>query len=190
MVVISPLEGSPAEEAGLKAGDVVLAIDGSSTDGLTLDDAVAKVRGKRGTQVTLTLKREGTDAPLDLTITRDVIVVKDVSAKTLEDGTVGYLRVAHFTANVGKDFKAALKVQLEQGLNSFVLVDKGSASAAEIVAAALQENERATLVGETTFGKGTVQEWQLLSQDAGGVRLTIAQGLTPANNWVHSAGGQ
>ena len=246
MVVISPLEGSPAEKAGLKAGDVVLAIDGSSTDGLTLDDAVAKVRGKRGTQVTLTLQREGTDAPLDLTITRDVIVVKDVSAKTLEDGTVGYLRVAHFTANVGKDFKSALKVQLEQGIRSFVLdlrgdpggfvpeavsvaseflpggtpvfweefaggrqqetpatpdglatdtsiklvvlVDKGSASAAEIVAAALQENERATLVGETTFGKGTVQEWQLLSQDAGGFRLTIAKWLTPDKNWIHGAG--
>jgi len=172
--------------------------------------------------------------------------VKDVSVKTLEDGTVGYLRVAHFTANVGKDFRAALKDQLEQGIESFVLdlrgdpggfvpeavsvaseflpagtpifweeyaggrqqetsatpdglatdpsiklvvlVDKGSASAAEIVAAALQENERATLVGETTFGKGTVQEWQLLSQDAGGFRLTIAKWLTPDKDWIHGKG--
>ena len=246
MVVISPLEGSPAEKAGLKAGDIVLAIDGGSTDGLTLDDAVAKVRGKRGTQVTLTLQREGSDAPVELTITRDVIVVKDVSAKVLEDGAVGYLRVAHFTSNVGKDFRAALKEQLDAGIRSFVLdlrgdpggfvpeavsvaseflpggtpvfweeyaggrqqetpaspdglatdpsiklvvlIDKGSASAAEIVAAALQENERATLIGETTFGKGTVQEWQLLSQDAGGFRLTIAKWLTPDKNWIHGTG--
>ena len=69
-----------------------------------------------------------------------------------------------------------------------VLVDKGSASAAEIVAAALQENGRAQLVGETTFGKGTVQEWQLLSQDTGGFRLTIAKWLTPEKNWIHGKG--
>jgi len=246
MVIIAPIEGSPAEKAGVKSGDVVSAIDGSTTDGLTLDDAVAKVRGPRGTQVTLTLQREGAAEPVELTITRDVIVVKDVTAKTLENGTVGYLRVAHFSANAGADFKAALKEQLDQGITSFVLdlrgdpggfvpeavavasqfvggdapifweeyaggrqqetkadpnglatdpryklvvlVDKGSASAAEIVAAALQENDRAKLVGETTFGKGTVQEWQLLSQDAGGFRLTIAKWLTPDKNWVHGKG--
>jgi carboxyl-terminal processing protease len=213
---------------------------------MTLDDAVAKVRGKRGTQVTLRLQREGAGEPVELTITRDVIVVKDVSSKTLENGTVGYLRVAHFSASVGKDFKALLKEQIDAGITSFVLdlrgdpggfvpeavavasqfvggdvpifweeyaggrqqetkpdpgglatdpkfklvvlIDKGSASAAEIVAAALQENDRAELVGATTFGKGTVQEWQLLSQDAGGFRLTIAKWLTPDKNWIHGKG--
>jgi carboxyl-terminal processing protease len=246
MIIIAPIEGSPAEKAGVKAGDVVAAIDGSTTDGLTLDDAVAKVRGPRGTQVTLTLEREGAAEPVELTITRDVIVVKDVTSKTLENGTVGYLRVAHFSANAGADFKAALKAQLDEGITSFVLdlrddpggfvpeavsvasqfvggdrtifweeyaggrqqetkaepdgiatdpkyklvvlIGKGSASAAEIVAAALQENDRATLVGETSFGKGTVQEWQLLSQDAGGFRLTIAKWLTPDKNWVNGKG--
>src|SRR5207249_8760252 len=216
MVVISPIEGSPAEKAGLKAGDIVTAIDATSTDGLTVDEAVNKVRGPRGTQVTLTVERKGSTAPIKLVITRDVIVVKDVTSKTLENGTVGDLRIAHFSANVGKDFRAALQAQLAQGIKSFVLdlrgdpggfvpeavsvasdfvpagkpifweeyaggsqqatmatadglatdpsiklvvlVDKGSASASEIVAAALQENGRAKLVGETTFGKGTVQE--------------------------------
>jgi carboxyl-terminal processing protease len=246
MVVIAPIEGSPAEKAGLKAGDVVTAIDATSTDGLTLDDAVGKVRGPRGTQVTLTLERKGSSAPIKLTITRDVIVVQDVTSKTLEDGKIGYLKIAHFSANVGKDFHAALQAQLGQGITSFVLdlrgdpggfvpeavsvasefvpagkpifweeyaggrqqetdatpnglatdpkislvvlVDKGSASASEIVAAALQENDRAKLVGETTFGKGTVQEWQLLSQDTGGFRLTIAKWLTPDKNWIHGKG--
>jgi carboxyl-terminal processing protease len=213
---------------------------------LTLDDAVNKVRGPRGTQVVLTVTREGTTDPIKLTITRDVIVVKDVTAKLVEDGKVGYIKVAHFSSNVGKDFQAALKDQIGKGITSFVLdmrgdpggfvpeavtvasqflgtdkvvfweeyaggkqadtkanadglavdpkyklvvlIDKGSASAAEIVAAALQENGRAELVGETTFGKGTVQEWQLLSHDSGGFRLTVAKWLTPDKNWIHGKG--
>ena len=246
MVVIAPIEGSPAEKAGLKAGDVVTAIDASSTIGLTLDDAVGKVRGTRGTAVTLTIQRKGSADSIDLTITRDVIVVKDVTSKTLENDTVGELRVAHFSANVGKDFHTALQEQLGKGIKSFVLdlrgdpggfvpeavavasefvpagqpifweeyaggrqqettatsgglatdpsiklvvlVDKGSASASEIVAAALQENGRGTVVGETTFGKGKIQVWQLLSQDAGGFRLTIAKWLTPDKNWIEGKG--
>jgi carboxyl-terminal processing protease len=246
MVVISPLDGSPAETAGLKAGDVITEIDGTSTNGLTLDQAVNKVRGPRGTQVVLTITRKGTTDPLKLTITRDVIVVKDVTAKLVEDGKVGYIKVAHFSSNVGKDFQAALKDQISKGITSFVLdmrgdpggfvpeavsvasqflgtdkvvfweeyaggkqsdtkadaggvavdpkfklvvlVDKGSASASEIVAAALQENDRAELVGDTTFGKGTVQEWQLLSNDTGGFRLTVAKWLTPDKNWIHGKG--
>jgi carboxyl-terminal processing protease len=246
MVVIAPLDGSPAETAGLKAGDVITEIDGTSTNGLTLDAAVNKVRGPRGTQVVLTITRKGATGTLKLTITRDVIVVKDVTAKLVEDGKVGYIKVAHFSSNVGKDFQAALKDQIAKGVTSFVLdmrgdpggfvpeavtvasqflgtdkvvfweeyaggkqadtkanadglavdpkyklvvlVDKGSASAAEIVAAALQENGRAELVGETTFGKGTVQEWQLLSHDTGGFRLTVAKWLTPDKNWIHGKG--
>jgi carboxyl-terminal processing protease len=246
MVVVSPLDGSPAETAGLKAGDVVTEIDGTSTNGLTLDDAVNKVRGPRGTQVVLTITRKGSTDPIELTITRDVIVVKDVTAKLVENDKVGYIKVAHFSANVGKDFEAALKDQIAKGVTSFVLdmrgdpggfvpeavsvaseflgpdkvvfweeyaggrqqdtkanangvavdpkyklvvlVDKGSASAAEIVAAALQENGRAELVGATTFGKGTVQVWQLLSQDTGGFRLTVAKWLTPDKNWINSKG--
>jgi carboxyl-terminal processing protease len=175
-----------------------------------------------------------------------VIVVQDVTSRTLENGTVGYIKIGHFSTNVGKDFHAALQAQLGQGIKSFVLdvrgdpggfvpeavsvasefvpagkpifwqeyaggrqqetdstagglaidpsiqlvvlVNKGSASAAEIVAAALQENGRAELIGETTYGKGTVQEWQLLSGDAGGFRLTIAKWLTPDKNWIHGKG--
>lgn len=246
MVVISPIDGSPAQKAGLEAGDIITAIDGTSVDGLTLDDAVNKVRGPRGTQVALTIQRSGSAAPIQLQITRDVIVVKDVTSKTLENGTVGYIKIAHFSTNVGADFRTALKAFLDQGIKSYVLdlrgdpggfvpdavsvaseflgpdkvvfweeyaggtqqetkadsdglatdpsiklvvlVDKGSASASEIVAAALKENGRAQLVGTTTYGKGTVQEWQLLSGDTGGFRLTIAKWLTPDKNWVHNTG--
>lgn len=245
VVIVAPLDGSPAEKAGLRAGDVVLAIDGATVEGLRLDDTVKKVRGKKGTSVTLTVRREGVAEPFDISITRDVITVKDVSARLLAGDTVGYLRVASFSSNVGADFKAALQKQLDAGIRSFVLdlrgdpggfvdaartvasqfigsgpifwqeyaggrqveneaesgglatdrsirvvvlIDRGSASASEIVTGALQDHARATVVGETSFGKGTVQEWQLLSNDTGGYRLTIAKWLTPDKRWIHGSG--
>jgi carboxyl-terminal processing protease len=213
LTVVSPIEGSPAEKAGLKPGDQVVAIDGQKLDGLTVDAARDKVRGKKGTEVVLSIVRGGA-APTDIPIVRDVIVSKEVITKTLADGKVGYIAVTGFSDNAATKFHDALQADLKAGQKEFVLdlrgnpggyvnaarqiasefiadgpifweqdadgnqtettrpagiatgvdpgrrpVDKGSASASEIVAARLQDRKRATIVGETSFGKGTVQQW-------------------------------
>jgi carboxyl-terminal processing protease len=243
LVVIAPIEGSPAEKEGIRSGDVIAAVDGTSLDGLTIEEARNKIRGKKGTKVTLTIEREGA-APFDVEITRDVIQQKEVIEDDLADGDVGYVRLTGFSNNgatrlheeIEKDIEAgrtqlildlrgnpggfvdaALKVSSEfiadgpvfwqedaQGVKTpteatdggvatdpeirlIVLVDRGSASASEIVAGALQDTERATVMGETTFGKGTVQEWTPL-EGAGGFRLTIAKWLTPDQRWIHKVG--
>ena len=244
MVVVAPLIGSPAEKAGLQAGDLVLAVDGASVDGLTLDEAIKKVRGQRGTPVVLTIQR-GDAEPFDLEIVRDVIVQSQVEFRELAGGSVGYLRVAAFSDNSAAEVKQRLAALAKKGTKkvildlrdnpggyvvaaraiasqfiaegpifweedaqgnqeptgaeaggvmtdpSFdvvVLVNKGSASASEILAGALQDTGRATLVGETTYGKGTVQAWTDLSLKAGGFRLTIAKWLTPDKRWIHEKG--
>jgi carboxyl-terminal processing protease len=243
LVVIAPIEGSPAQKAGLKAGDLIVGVDGSTLDGLTVDGARDKIRGKRGTSVKLSVVRDK-QAPFDLAITRDVIVQREVITRTLEDGKVGYVRLTGFSdtaatafhdavakdvgdgitrivvdlrANPGGFVTAARSVASEflgsdtifwqedaqgnktatsaqaggaatdQKIHVVVLIDKGSASASEIVAGALQDTKRATIVGETSFGKGTVQEWTTL-EGAGGYRLTIAKWLTPNQRWIHHVG--
>jgi carboxyl-terminal processing protease len=244
MVVVAPLAGSPAEKAGLEAGDQVLAVDGSSVDGLTLDEAIKRVRGPRGTPVALTIQR-GDGEPFELKIVRDVIVQSQVEVRELAGGSVGYLRVAAFSDNSAAEVKKTLAQLAEKGTKKIiidlrdnpggyvvaartiasqfiadgpifweedaqgnqeptnaepggvmtdpsyrvvVLVNKGSASASEILAGALQDTGRATVVGETTFGKGTVQAWTDLSEEAGGFRLTIAKWLTPDKRWIHEKG--
>jgi len=243
LIVVSPIDGSPAQKAGLVAGDAILKIDGSGLDGLTVDAARNKVRGKKGTTVVLTIKR-GSAAPFDVPIVRDVIVQKEVITKDLADGAVGYIHVTGFSDNSASQFHDALKADLDAGktkiildlrgnpggyvtaarriasefigsgpifweedakggqvetdasagglatsdkIQLVVLVDKGSASASEIVAGALQDRHRAQLVGETTFGKGTVQQWIEL-QDNGALKLTIAKWLTPDKRWIHHIG--
>jgi carboxyl-terminal processing protease len=243
--VVRPLPGSPAEKAGVRAGDVIVAVDGASVEGKTVDEVVKLVRGPRGTQVTLTLQRDG-GSPFDLTITRDVITSVDVSTRLLANGEVGYLRIGSFSANVARDFAEQLRdlvgeknvrkiivdvrddpggfvdqartiasqfvasgpilwqetagpvqtpLDAEPGgaatdpsIEVVVLVNKGTASASEIVAGALQDTGRARLVGERTFGKGTIQEWQVLGGEAGGFRLTVAKWLTPAKRWINGEG--
>jgi carboxyl-terminal processing protease len=244
MIVVAPLAGSPAERAGLLAGDVVQAIDGASVDGLTLDEAIKRVRGPKGTAVVLTVERGG-GAPIELEITRDVIVQSQVDYRELAGGSVAYLRVAAFSDNSAAEVERRLADLAEEGTKkviidlrdnpggyvvaartiasqfigegpifweedaqghqeptsaepggamtdpSFrvvVLVNKGSASASEILAGALQDTGRATIVGERTFGKGTVQAWTDLSEKAGGFRLTIAKWLTPDKRWIHGTG--
>jgi carboxyl-terminal processing protease len=243
LVIIAPIDGSPALKAGLRPGDVVTAVDGSALDGLTLDGARDRIRGEKGTQVRLTIQREGA-APFDLTITRDVIQQREVIARDLADGKVGYIRLTGFSTAGAKAVHTELAADVAAGrkkiildlrgnpggyveaardvasdfikdgpvfwqesadgtktptdatgngaatdpsIEVIVLVDRGSASASEIVAAALQDRDRATLVGETTFGKGTVQEWTTLD-GAGGFRLTIAKWLTPDQRWIHLEG--
>jgi carboxyl-terminal processing protease len=241
--VTRTLPGAPAEAAGLLAGDVVTGVDGTALDGATIDDSVRRIRGPRGSDVTLTLEREGD--PLDLVIRRDTVVSRDVHSAILADGRVGYLGVDSFSSAAADDFEAALQAHLEAGLDKLVidlrddpggfvdatveigdhfladgalyweedaggepipvdaaegglaldpeldiavLVDGGTASAAEILAGALQDAGRAELVGERTFGKGTVQEWTELPAESGGFRLSVAKWLTRDQHWVEGVG--
>ena len=244
MTVVSTIAASPAEAAGIREADVVTGIDGASVNGLTLDQAIAKVRGKKGTPVVLTIVRAA-QPPFDLKIVRDTIVQTQVETRDLANASVRYIRVAAFSDNSAKDFTDALRAGLAKGERSvivdlrdnpggyvtaartiasqfiaagplfweesadgsqietdaspggvatdpgirvMVLVNKGSASASEIVSGALQDSKRGTLVGETTFGKGTVQQWVDLTDDSGGFRLTVAKWLTPAKRWIHLKG--
>jgi carboxyl-terminal processing protease len=243
LTVIAPLNGSPAEAAGIQSGDVVTAVDGESLIGLTVQDAVTKVRGPKGTDVTLTIDRDG--EVFDLTITRDDIVIVEVESEML-DGHVGYIALHGFSANASEQFDEQLADLLDQGADQIVfdlrdnpggyitaaqeiasefvdegllfsqesagdevveweatgdgratdpaidvavLINGGSASASEIVAAALEETDRATLVGEPTYGKNTVQIWDELS-NGGGVRITISRWFTPEHNSVAPDGVQ
>src|SRR6185436_4464540 len=243
LIVVSPIEGSPSEKAGMKAGDTIVAVDGVSLDGLTVDGARDKIRGKKGTEVTLSVVR-GTAAPIEIKVVRDVIISKEVVTRTLGNGTVGYIAVTGFSDNSATKFHDALQADLKAGQTKIILdlrgnpggyvtaarqiasefigsgpifweqdadgtqtetaatgqgiatadsikvvvmVDKGSASASEIVAGALQDRKRATVVGETSFGKGTVQQWIQL-QDGSALKLTIAKWLTPDKRWIHHVG--
>jgi carboxyl-terminal processing protease len=244
LVVVAPIDGSPAKAAGLKPGDVIAKVDGVSVDGLTADEARNKIRGKKGTTVVLSIMRSGA-APFDVTITRDVVRQKEVITKDLAKGTVAYIRLTGFSDNGAADFVKAVQAALDRGetrivldlrgnpggfvtaartvastfikdgpvfweedaqgnitptnadgkgiatdskIKVAVLIDKGSASASEIVAGALQDTKRATLFGETSYGKGTVQTWIDLDNDAGGVKLTVAKWLTPDKRWIHKVG--
>ena len=244
LVIVAPIEGSPAEKAGIRAGDIVVAVDGSSLDGLTIEDARNRIRGRKGTQVTLTIRREGQPEPTDVAITRDVIVTQEVVERDLADGDVGYIRLTGFSESGANEFGREVAEDVEAGRKKLIidlrgnpggyitaartvasefvadgpvfcqedddgnrrateatgdggataedirivlLIDRGSASASEIVAGALKDTGRATLVGETTFGKGTVQEWTQLD-GAGGFRLTVAKWLTPNETWIHTKG--
>ena len=243
MVIVAPLDDSPAERAGLRPGDQILAVDGTSTVGETVSSLVYQVRGESGTDVTLTIRRDE-EEPRDVTITRAVIELQEVSAELLEDG-IGYIRLTSFTDRATGLFADALSSLLEQGATGIVfdlrsnpggyivaaqgiasqfiapgellftvesgedvdewraedgvaqdpaievvvLVDGGSASASEIVAAALQEHGRATILGEATFGKNTVQIWNDLP-NGGGLRLTTDRWFTPERNSVAPDGVQ
>ena len=244
LVVVAPLEDTPAERAGIQAGDHVLAVDGESVNGSTVDDQVAKIRGEPGTDVTLTIQRDGGE-PFDLTITRAEIVLKEVETRMI-DGHIGYIGLNNFSAPASEQFAAGLSELLDQGADQIVfdlrdnpggyidaaqqiasqfigdgliftqesanddvkryestgegiatdpdlpvvvLINGGSASASEIVAAALQERGRATLVGEPSYGKNTVQVWGRLENE-GGVRITISRWFTPDHNSVAPDGIQ
>jgi len=246
LVVVAPIDGSPALRAGVQAGDVITAVDGRTVDGETLDEAISRVRGPKGTTVVLTIVRDG-GAPFEMPIVRDTIVSRQVDTRELAEGRVTYIRLAGFSDNAADQFATAVRAAREEGVTDFivdlrdnpggfvtaarsiasqfiaegpifweeaadgtqvatdaevggaatgaevrvaVLVNGGSASASEIVAGALQDTQRGTLVGETTFGKGTIQQWLDLSSESGGFRLTIAKWLTPDKRWIHDEGLQ
>lgn len=244
LVVTKPIAGSPADRAGVKVGDIVVSVDGAALDGLTVDGARDRIRGPKGSDVTLTLRRGG-GAPIQLTITRDLVQTKEVESRVLAGGTVGYIGLSGFSDAAADDVVAALKDHLaadrtklildmrgnpggyvtaarkiasqfiasgpvvwEQDaegnqvatdalgdgvatgadLQVVVLIDGGSASASEIVAGALQDTGRARLVGQQSFGKGTVQQWQELGGEGGAFKLTIARWLTPNKRWINGTG--
>jgi carboxyl-terminal processing protease len=244
--VIAPTDGTPAWRAGIKAGDFITHIDGQLVYGGTLDDAVDKMRGAAGTQVKLSIAREGRDAPFDVTITRAVIELKPVKWKV--KGNVGIIHIVSFSANTGDDVRMAIRAIdkslgrrpigyvldmrsnpgglldeavsvsdafLEKGvivsqrgrsredtqtyfarpgddtggLPVIVLVDAGSASASEIVAGALQDQHRALVMGERSFGKGSVQTLLPMSSTTA-LRLTTARYYTPSGRSVQEGGIQ
>lgn len=241
LTVISPIEGTPADKAGIKSGDIILKINDEATLGINLNDAVDKMRGKPKTQITLTIFRKGSTKPFDVTLTRDIIKVESVYAKLIEDENILYLRVTNFDKNVvdmtSKELKKHPNVKgvildlrnnpgglLNQAtglVNLFVdkgvivsqkgrvtsenqeytanpknkisdsslvvLVNGGSASASEIVSGALQDLKRAIIVGENTFGKGSVQQIIPINETEA-LRLTIARYYLPSGRTIQAVG--
>lgn len=239
--ISSPIEGQPADRAGLLPGDLIIAVDGEPVVGQSLDEVVLKVRGPAGTSVTLSIARPGVEEPLEFTIVRARFEVPVVEAEMLPDD-IAYVQLTEFSAPASERLLAALDELLAQnprglildlranpgGLLSqavavadiflpegvvlyqrdnlgaeevfradngdvaesiplVVLVNPGSASASEIVAGAIKDNGRAVLIGETTFGKGSVQSVHELS-DGSELRVTIARWYTPAEQSIDGAG--
>lgn len=238
--VVSTIEGTPAEAAGVQADDEIVSIDGESRDRWDIDEVVTRVRGPEGTEVELGVRREGEDDLVMFTITRAQIDIPNVTAELL-DGDVGYLRLLTFNAKSADDLAEKIGELEDEGATSFVLdvrdnpggllnasvevaslfiadgvivrveerdvpetvhqvsgetvtdkplvllVNGNSASASEVLGGALQDYGRATLVGEKTFGKGSVQTVEQLSW-GGGVKFTIAHYLTPKSRVIDGVG--
>ena len=261
IIVIAPLTGSPAEKAGIKAGDKILKVNGETTANWTLPFTVDKIRGPKGTSVVLTILHKDSEKPKEIKIVRDTITVKSVAGwvKNAKDisgikisknvnGKIAYIRLSQFGDSTNSDWvsiisKFNLQMQADKDIKGLIidlrnnpggylsdavyisseflkqgtpvvleensqgaritlsvtryglmhevplviLMNKGSASASEIVSGALRDNKRAILVGETSFGKGTIQEAQDLGNGAG-LHITIAKWLTPNGIWINGKG--
>lgn len=244
LTVIAPLKSTPAEIAGILPGDKIIEIDGETTLNMTIDQAVKIIRGERGTEVVLTVARDGREEPLEISITRDVINVPTVNT-TLRDDGVFVLELYNFNSPSTDLFRGALQEFIDSGsdklildlrnnpggylnaaidvsswflpagkvvvmedfgrnegnkqhrskgydvfnenLEMVILVNEGTASASEIVAGALSEHGIATLVGTTTFGKGSVQELIPVTKDTS-IKITVARWLTPEGNQISEGG--
>lgn len=244
ITIISPLPDTPAENAGLLAGDVIVRIDGTSTEDMSIDEAVQLIRGEKGTEVVLTIYRDGETEFIEVPVTRDTIAIPTIETEVR--GDVFIIRLFNFNAIAEMEMQKALRTYVNSGAQKMVidlrgnpggflqsavsiagyflptgkvvvrenfgenvdeqvfrsqgkdlreytpedvvvLINGGSASASEILAGALQEHGVATLIGETTFGKGSVQELVRLPYDSS-VKVTVARWLTPNGRSI-SAGG-
>ncbi|WP_307405150.1 lmo1851 family serine protease [Neobacillus ginsengisoli] len=243
IVIVSPIKGSPAEKAGLKPNDIIVAVNGKNLQGMDSTQAVTLIRGKKGTTVDLTIQRPGTAAPVNMPIIRDEIPIETVYGEMVGDG-IAKVQITSFSTNTSKELVKTLNDLQKQGMKGLVLdlrqnpgglldqavtissmfvpkgkvivkeedrngkiteipsenkgnpslplvvlIDKGSASASEILSAAVKESAGVPLIGEKSFGKGTVQTVQDFS-DGSNLKLTIAKWLTPNGNWIHKKGIQ
>ncbi|MBA9086764.1 carboxyl-terminal processing protease [Fontibacillus solani] len=242
VVVVSPIKGSPAEKAGIKPKDILLSVNGESFEGLSLNEAVSKIRGPKGTEAKVKVKRSGSAASLEFKIVRADIALETVYARMEQDG-VGVIEVTEFSMNTAERFQKELAALEQKGMKGLVidvrnnpggvlpvviemaqqfvpkgkgivlvedknkrregtlskgggksypvavLTNKGSASASEILAGALQESAGAKLIGEATYGKGTVQtSFTHELGDGSLLKVTIAKWLTPNGEWIHKKG--
>ena len=236
LTVISPLDGTPADKAGILPGDRIMEIGGEITQGMTLDEVVKKLRGKPKTEVTFTVVREGIDRVLDFTITRAVIKIESIKDSKIIDNNIAYIKILEFQERTAKDLEKSLEKLLSEGaeklildlrnnpgglldtavktsdlfldkgqvivytegrealsklsfeakkesafngIDMIILINKGSASAAEIFSGAMADNGRGLLIGNSTFGKGSVQTVFPL-RDESALRLTTASYFTPS----------
>jgi len=242
LTVVAPLEGSPAQRAGLMAGDKILKIDGKVSADMNIDEAVDIVRGKKGTSVKLTVLRSGEQETREISITRDVIEIKSVKLD-FKDNNIAHLRITKFGENTDREFSDATNQIISKGTKGIildlrndpgglldkavsiaskilpkgqvvvseedsqgnkenlrttggdklggipmvVLINEGSASASEILAGALRDNQEMTLIGKKSFGKGSVQELINLPGNSS-VKITIAKWLTPKGDYIMEKG--
>ncbi|MFT4608995.1 MAG: carboxyl-terminal processing protease [Cellvibrionaceae bacterium] len=242
--VITPIDETPAEKAGVEAGDLIIKLDGQSIRGFSISQAAKLMRGSKGSPITFTIVRKGRDKPFDITIIRDRIKTRSVRSKIIEDD-FGYIRISQFQSNTGSEFAdqinklkqqnkelkgfvldlrnnpggvlqasvhvvdalidkgtiVSTKGRLEnndqlfsattgdasQGLPFVVLINGGSASAAEIVAGALQDHSRAIIMGTRSFGKGSVQTIFPVGKNKG-IKLTTARYYTPSGRSIQAQG--
>ena len=240
LIVIAPLKDTPAERAGIQAGDIILAVDGESTANMSVDESVSVIRGEIGTSVKLTLIREGREGTFDIDVVRDIIKIPTMESELRPDG-VFVIRLFNFSAISPNEFRIALRNFINGGSNKLILdlrgnpggfleasidiaswflpvgkiivtedyknngedlihrskgydifnenlkfvilVDRGSASASEILAGALKEHDVATIVGSKSFGKGSVQELADVTNGAS-LKVTVAKWLTPNGNSI------
>ena len=243
LTIISPIEGTPADKAGVKANDKINRIEDFETEGFTLEQAIKLLRGEKGTPITIYIERDNVEDLIEFRIVRDIIKIKSIESKSL-DQEVGYIKVNTFQSNTYQQFVSALNKLRNDGVSSLildlrgnpgglfdqalkisnvllreklivstksknkemninfftnpvetpkfdgpliVLTDGGSASASEIVTGAIKNNQRGIVIGQQTFGKGTVQEIYK-QNDGSGIKLTIAEYLSPINYKVHLNG--
>lgn len=243
--VISPIDDTPAQKAGVQAGDLIIKLDEKPVKGMSLEEAVNLMRGKPGTVLTLTIMREGESAPIEIDVTRDVIKVTSVKSRMIDNG-YGYVRITQFQAETGRQFLKALSdleeehgndldgliidlrnnpggvlqaavetadALLDEGLIVYtegriqssrlrfsakpgdvmagtpivVLINGGSASASEILAGALQDHERAVVMGTQSFGKGSVQTVIPLDETHA-IKMTTARYFTPDGRSIQATG--
>lgn len=242
--VIAPIDDTPAQRAGIEAGDIIIRLDDTPVKGIGLSEAVKKMRGKSGSQIRISVLRDGEDAPLEFTIKRAVIHIQSVKSRVLEPG-FGYVRISHFQSRTGNDVQKHVKELMKEngplnglvldlrnnpggvlgaavavsdaflsegkivytegrvqdseleftakppdlldGAPLVVLVNEGSASASEIVAGALQDRQRAVIMGRASFGKGSVQTILPMNNNAA-LKLTTARYFTPSGRSIQAEG--